>query len=119
VHISDIVAALVTALHADIPSGTVMNLGAGEGTSVNRLARELLNASGFSVPMRITGQFRIGDIRHCFADISQARKAIGYQPKVSLSEGLIRFCDWARQQPIHEDKLGQATDELRKRGLAT
>jgi dTDP-L-rhamnose 4-epimerase len=82
------------------------------------LATELLAAAALSVPVRVTGQFRIGDIRHCFADLTQARRLIGFSPEVSLAQGLRRFAAWASQQPVHEDRLAQATEELRRKGLA-
>lgn len=117
VHVSDVVAALAMSLEADIPSGQVINLGAGEGTSVMVLAKELLVASGCQGAVRVTGQFRLGDIRHCYADLAIARRLLGYSPKVSLPDGLARFCRWASGQPFHEDRLEQATEELRKQGL--
>lgn len=118
VHVQDIVTALHLALDADLPPGATMNLGAGRGTSVRELARELLSAAGLDVPVRVTGQFRVGDIRHCFADLDAARRLIGFQPEVRLDVGLRRFAAWASQQPIHEDRLAQATEELRRKGLA-
>ncbi|WP_082221394.1 NAD-dependent epimerase/dehydratase family protein [Herbaspirillum chlorophenolicum] len=117
IHISDIVDGLVASLEADLPPGAVMNLGAGEPTSVKDLASALLNAAGLDVATRVTGQFRVGDIRHCYADLARARALIGFQPKISLAAGLKRFCDWAAGQPIHVDKLDSATEELRKKGL--
>lgn len=117
VHISDVVQVLLAALHADLPSGQVLNVGSGEGVAVERLAKELIEASGYKVTTRVTGQFRVGDIRHCYADLTQAARLLGYKPKVSLREGLSRFCAWAAAQPQHEDKLDRATEELRKKGL--
>jgi dTDP-L-rhamnose 4-epimerase len=119
VHVSDVVATLQAALHADVPSGMPINLGAGQPTTVAALAEALLRVSGFTVPTRVTGQFRVGDIRHCFADITRARELLGYSPKVSLDEGLARFCAWAARQPIHEDRLVEVADELRRQGLGS
>lgn len=117
VHIDDIVDGLVAALDADIPDGATMNLGAGVATSVTQLVDQLLMSGGFDVPVRVTGQYRVGDIRHCFADLTQARRLLGFEPKVSLASGLDRFCAWAGSQPVHEDRLEQATAELRARNL--
>lgn len=118
VHVSDIVAGLVAALHADIPPALPINLGSGEGTSVMTLAQELLWVTGFTAAVRVTGQYRLGDIRHCYADLARAKSLLGYAPRVSLREGLQRFCAWAGQQPQHEDRLAAATEELRQKGLA-
>ncbi len=117
IHIQDIVDGLLAALDADLPDGATMNLGAGTATTVLDLVRELLQAGGFEVPVTVTGQYRVGDIRHCFADLTRARSLLGFVPKVSLAEGLGRFCQWAGSQPVHEDKLEQAAAELRARKL--
>lgn len=118
VYIDDIVEGLVRGLDADVPPGAVMNLGAGVPTSISRLARVLLSAAGLDVPVRVTGQFRVGDIRHCYADLARARAILGFEPRVSLEEGLRRFCAWAATQPVHVDQLDKATEELRRKGLA-
>jgi dTDP-L-rhamnose 4-epimerase len=118
IHVSDIVSALTCALQAEVPSGLAINLGAGEGTAVIDLAHALIDVSGFKVTTRITGQFRVGDIRHCYADLTRARQLMGFVPKISLRAGLARFAAWAQHQPVHEDKLAEATEELRKKGLA-
>jgi dTDP-L-rhamnose 4-epimerase len=117
IHVADVVAALEGALVADIPSGEVINLGSGEGTSVTTLAQELLEAASLKVSTKVTGQFRVGDIRHCYADMSRARRLLGFTPQVGLREGLRRFCKWAATQPVHQDQLGRATEELRQQGL--
>jgi dTDP-L-rhamnose 4-epimerase len=117
VHVSDVTTALEIALEADMPSGQVINLGSGEGTSVLALAKKLLAASGCDTPVRVTGQFRVGDIRHCYASLAVAQRLLGYVPKVNLADGLARFCQWASTQPIHQDRLEFATAELRKQGL--
>lgn len=117
IHVDDIVDGLVAALDADLPDGATMNLGAGAPTSVLDLVGQLLSSGGFDVPVRVTGQYRVGDIRHCFADLTQARQLLGFEPKVSLADGLSRFCAWAGSQPAHEDKLDQAAAELRARKL--
>jgi dTDP-L-rhamnose 4-epimerase len=65
---------------------------------------------------QIAGSFREGDIRHCFADISQIQKTLGFEPRVSLVEGYDDLAEWARtQQPV--DLTEQAFGELRSRGL--
>jgi dTDP-L-rhamnose 4-epimerase len=118
VHIDDVVAALMAALHSDETDTLICNIGSGIATSVDTLARTLLNAAGFDVPVTVTGQFRIGDIRHNFADIAVARDRLGYEPKVTLQEGLGRFARWAADQPVYVDRLDAATAELKAKGLA-
>jgi len=117
VHVADAVAALHAAMTADAPNGSVVNVGSGEPTSVETLARTLLAVSGFDVPISVTSQYRIGDIRHCYADLDRLQQTLGLRPQISLADGLARFCAWAHRQPVHADKLDTATDELRRKGL--
>lgn len=118
VHVLDVVAAFHAALMAEVPSGCVINVGSGVLTSVGELARALLSAAGLSVPIEVTGQYRVGDIRHCYADITRMREVLGVAPQTTLQQGLARFCQWAHGQPVHADHLDAATEELRKKGLA-
>jgi len=117
VHINDVVAALTASIEARLPNGIIMNVGSGIPTSVSQLAQTLLNVSGFDVPVEVTGQYRLGDIRHCFADLTQAAKHLGFNPNVSLEDGLKGFCAWAMTQPVHEDLSAKAEAELKERGL--
>lgn len=118
VHVSDVVDALQASLSADLPPGAAINLGAGEATSVGALAAGLLDAGGLQVPIRVTGQFRVGDIRHCFADLGAARRLLGFAPQISLPQGLRLFCAWAANEPVHADRSAEAAAELRSKGLA-
>lgn len=117
VHISDVVDALVASLDARLPNGIIMNVGSGSPTSVSHLARTLLSVSGFDVPVDVTGQYRLGDIRHCFADLTRVTQYLGFTPKVSLQDGLKGFCAWATTQPVHLDLSSKAELELKEKGL--
>ncbi|MBW8778499.1 MAG: NAD-dependent epimerase/dehydratase family protein [Burkholderiales bacterium] len=117
VHVSDVAAAMEAALTADLPSGVAINLGAGQATTIRALAAALLQAAGLSVPVDVTGQYRVGDIRHGFADLAVARRLLGYAPQVPLDEGLRRFCTWAAGEPVHADRSNEAAAELRDNGL--
>ena len=117
IHVDDIVTALVSSIDADLPPAAILNLGSGIPTSVRHLAETLLAVAEFNVPLNVTGQFRVGDIRHCYADMSLARELLGFEPKISLHDGLASFASWASGQPTHIDKSEQATQELRAKGL--
>ncbi len=118
VHVSDVVAAMHDALSADLAPGVAINLGSGQPTTVAALAASLLEAAGLDVATRVTGQFRVGDIRHGYADIGAARRLLGFEPRTPLGEGLRRFCDWAKNEPVHPDRTSEATAELRSNRLA-
>lgn len=119
VHVEDVARALIASSEADLPNGVVMNIGSGQPTSVIDLARMLLKTGNLDVPVTVTGQYRIGDIRHGWANIDKANRLLGFVPAVSLEQGLRQFTAWAAGQPVHEDKLDSATKELKRRGLSS
>ncbi len=98
-------------------SGEVFNIGSGRAHTVRDVAdriRSALNQTGLE-PI-ISGKFRQGDIRHCYADISKARDAFGYQPRVSLEEGIVELAEWLEGQ-VAVDQVNAASEELASRGL--
>lgn len=117
VHVDDVATALARSVEVDLPPAAVINVGSGVATSVLTLASELLKQSRMNVPVTVTGEFRVGDIRHCYADISKLKSLLGLEPTVSLSAGLERFCRWANSQPAYEDRSSVAQRELKNRGL--
>ena len=64
----------------------------------------------------ITGKYRVGDVRHCFADISLARRLLGYEPQVRFEDGLDELVEWLEGQ-VAVDRVDQASAELSARGL--
>jgi dTDP-L-rhamnose 4-epimerase len=117
VHVTDVVAAMIACLNSDVQLGAVLNVGSGIGTTVQKVAEALTRAFAKSVPIRVTKQYRIGDIRHNFADVTQLKKVLGYQPQITLDEGLAQFVRWVLTQPLPEDQLAKATAELRARKM--
>ena len=117
VHVSDVAAALSAAVCAERAPNTEVNVGSGVATPVNEIARSLCRA--FNVPecTRITGQYRLGDIRHNMADVSRLSSVLGLAPIVSLEEGLARFAAWVQTQPLLDDGLDKANQELVRRGM--
>ncbi len=119
IHVSDVADALYSCLDRNnLSNPLIANIGSGIPTTVSELASMLSEVSGLVVPLEITGDFRVGDIRHCFADLSCAEKGLKFYPKICLKDGLERFISWASKQPEYEDKSASALDELVKKGLA-
>ena len=116
VHVSDIVQANMLALESDGGDYQSMNIGTGRATSVKQIAQVLARGLGKDIEPVIVGKYREGDIRHCVADIEKARKLLGYQPKVSLEDGLAELLDWLGHQDA-EDRVETATAELSQKGL--
>jgi len=117
VHVDDVVGSIVAAISSSGPINDVINIGSGVGTSVLEVARQLMIALGIDVPLRVTGEYRIGDIRHNIADISRFCTLVPGGPQISLAEGLARFAAWVKTQPLPDDLLEAANNELRERKL--
>lgn len=117
VHVDDVAKSLFLCVTKIEPISQVINIGSGVPTSVLVVAQTLSNCLGQSPRIRITSEFRVGDIRHNFADIRRMNSVLGYGPSVLLSDGIRRFCDWALTKPIAEDRLDVANSELRARKL--
>lgn len=117
VHVSDVAAAFAKAVQTGISLNCVINVGSGMATSVMNVAKSLCRAFGAEERVRVTGQFRLGDIRHNMADVSRLRDRLGLLPTVELDQGLARFASWVGTQPLPEDRLDQANEELSKRKM--
>ncbi len=116
VHVSDIVQANLLAMDKDGADYRAVNIGTGRATSINQIARILAAGLGKSIEPEIVGKYREGDVRHGVADISKARKYLGYEPKVSLEDGFAELLEWlGSQRP--EDRVQTATAELAARSL--
>jgi dTDP-L-rhamnose 4-epimerase len=116
VHVSDIVQANLLALEKDGADYQAVNIGTGRATSVSEIARLISEGLSKNLQPEIVGKYREGDIRHCFADISRARRLLGYEPKVSLEQGIPDLLGWVREQDA-TDRVAQATIELESRQL--
>lgn len=117
VFISDVVDATVLGIEKEAANNHVFNVGTGVATDVITVAKELSNNYGIQVPITISGNYRLGDIRHNYADITKARQLLGFEPKISFKEGLKQFTDWVNTQEVEEDKYQQSIDEMKAKGL--
>lgn len=116
VHVSDIVRANLLALEKHTADGEAINIGTGQAVTLFELAAMLTDCLGSSAAPQVTGQWRAGDTRHCLADISKARRLLGYEPQVSISAGVKMLAEWARIQSA-EDHFEEAAAKLSSRGL--
>lgn len=117
VHVDDVTCALLRSLCVESVPNAVINVGSGVATTIADVARLLSLAFGVEPNLVVTGQFRIGDIRHNFADIGRLKTELGLEPKVSLADGLNRFMKWVTSQPLPADQVDKANQELRSRKL--
>jgi dTDP-L-rhamnose 4-epimerase len=118
VSVHDVARACRLAMTVPEAAGGVFNIGSGVSVTVREIAERAAAALGCpEITPEIAGKYRIGDIRHCFADISRARAVLGYQPQVTLQQGLRELSSWLRGQRA-EDRAELARSELATRGLA-
>lgn len=117
VYIDDVIAATVAALTDPSPLVDVFNVGSGVATDVLTIAQTLQRLLGREVLTTVTGQFRLGDIRHNYADLSKIEMQFGFRPAVMVEDGLCRFVDWAQSEPIGVDGYERSLQELKNRGL--
>jgi dTDP-L-rhamnose 4-epimerase len=116
VHVSDIVQANLLALETDRADYEAVNVGTGRATPINEVARLLAEGLGKDLRPEIVGKYREGDIRHCVADISRARRLLGYEPRVTLEAGVPELLEWVQHQEA-TDAVARATAELESRQL--
>lgn len=117
VYIDDVVAATAKAVEYEQQIVDVFNVGAGVATDVLTIANTLQRLLGETVPTKVSGQFRVGDIRHNYADLTKVSRVLGFKPTVSIEEGLGRFVDWVKSEQIQVDRYEQSLEELKSKGL--
>jgi dTDP-L-rhamnose 4-epimerase len=117
VHVRDIAAGCRLALEVEAAAGGVFNLASGEPLTIRAIADRAAEALGKSIEPQITGQHRVGDIRHCLADIGLARRVLGYQPRIDLATGLAELAQWLASQTAI-DRVEDMRADLTQRGLA-
>ncbi|HEU5337442.1 MAG TPA: nucleoside-diphosphate-sugar epimerase, partial [Terriglobales bacterium] len=97
--------------------GMALNIGSGQPITICDVAAELAKALGTQLAPQISGKYRAGDIRHCFADISAAGKVLGYRPRVRFGEGIQELVQWLGSQKA-VDRSSEAVERLALYGLA-
>ncbi|QNJ93816.1 NAD-dependent epimerase/dehydratase family protein [Mycolicibacterium fluoranthenivorans] len=117
VYIDDVVRATAQAALDPRADGQVFNVGSGVGTTVNTVVEELMRAYGRTVPVEITGNFRLGDIRHNVADLTRVREVLGFEPKVDFRTGVEAFAQWVQDQELTEGGYEASLQEMREKNL--
>jgi len=116
VHVTDVARACRLALERDGADGLPVNVGSGQSLSVLEIAEALARLLGKPSEPEVPGKFRAGDIRHCFADVSRAREALGFEAEVPFERGLAELAEWLEGQAA-TDRFDEAAAELDRRGL--
>ncbi|MEE9376867.1 MAG: GDP-mannose 4,6-dehydratase [Candidatus Lokiarchaeia archaeon] len=118
VHIQDICQSLLLSMEKQNAANEIFNVGTGIPISIGHVAEVLAEYINPKIKPKITYQYRPGDIRHCFADISKISSKLGYKPKISFEEGMKELIEWVKlQQGKIENNTSIALKELQKKGL--
>jgi len=117
VFIDDVVNATILALEKKEANHQVFNVGSGVATSVSEVANLLKSLYGSDVKISVSGKYRLGDIRHNYADLSKIRNTLGFSPKYDFQKGISEFVEWVKTQEIKEDKYDKSVEELKLKGL--
>lgn len=117
VFIDDVVTATVLGIEKEEANGEIFNVGTGVATDVMTVAKTLIKNYGIDEPLNISGNYRLGDIRHNYADLAKIKSKLGYQPKFTFEEGMKMFTDWVNRQEIQESKYEHSISEMKEKGL--
>ena len=116
VSVQDVVQANLRAMERDEANGSPINIGSGQPITIRDVAAVMAQELGTDVPAEITGKYRAGDIRHCYADISKAETLLGYKPSFDFRSGVGELIEWLRSQSA-VDRVHEATQKLSLFGL--
>lgn len=117
VFIDDVIRATYLGIIKEEANGHVFNVGTGIPTDVITVAKTLIQAYGKDISLSITGNYRLGDIRHNFADLSKIKKVLGFDPQFSFDQGIRRFTEWVNTQEVKQGKYEESIKEMKDKGL--
>ena len=117
VYIDDVVDATIAGMEVPEANGHVFNIGTGIATDVLKVAKTLCKHYGIEVPVTISGNYRLGDIRHNYADISLAKHILGFKPQWTFDAGIKQFTDWVNRQVLPTDNYEASLEEMKQKGL--
>jgi len=117
VYISDVVEGTIMGIEQSAADNNVFNIGLGVPVDVLNIANMLKENYSSTIKINVSGNYRLGDIRHNFADITKIKKLLKFAPKVSSAEGIKLFCQWVNTQSVQEDRYDTSVKEMSNRGL--
>jgi len=117
VYIDDVVDSIILSLSNKKAAGNVYGVGTGECIDVLTVASTLKEIYQSDSNIVISGNYRLGDIRHNYADLTKIKSELGFEPKVSFAEGMKHFTTWVKKQAIQTDLYDESIKEMKSKGL--
>lgn len=117
VYIDDVVAATILGIEKKEANNKIYNVGTGVPTDVLTVANILIAKYDQKIPVKISGNYRLGDIRHNFADLTKITKELEFAPSFTFDQGIEKFTTWVKTQEINESKYEESIQEMKDKGL--
>jgi dTDP-L-rhamnose 4-epimerase len=117
VYISDVIDATISCIDNPMSNNEILNVGSGVALSVLDVAEALKQLYNSKINIIISGNYRIGDIRHNLADLTKIESLLNFKPQVDFFEGIKRFAEWVNSQSISKDIYADTISELKKSNL--
>lgn len=117
VYIDDVVDATILGIEKDEANFEVFNVGLGQAIDVNTVADTLVKAYNSNSKITISGNYRLGDIRDNYADLTKIKNKLGFEPKINFEKGIEKFTNWVNAQDVVEDKYEKSIEEMKQKGL--
>jgi dTDP-L-rhamnose 4-epimerase len=117
VFVDDVVDATILGIEKDEANNEIFNVGTGVPTNVINVANSLIKNYGLDVQVKISGNYRLGDIRHNYADLTKIKNKLGFEPNYSFEQGLKKFTDWVDKQEVQQDNYAKSIEEMKVKGL--
>ncbi len=117
VYIDDVVNATILGLEKKEANYNSYNVGSGDPVSVLKIANKLVNLYNSDVEINVSGNFRIGDIRHNYADLTKIENDLNFVPETTFNQGITHFVNWVNTQKTSKDLYSSSIVELKERGL--
>lgn len=112
VHVQDVAEAFATVLDDDREIWDVFNVGSGAPVSINEIAGVLARLLGKNIAPEVLNRYRVGDIRHCFGDISKIERTFGFTPRRSMDEGMEELISWVSHTRAPIDRSAESLEQL-------
>ena len=117
VYIDDVVNSIYLSIINETANDNSYNVGTGIATTVLEVAEILQECYGIKVPTTISGNYRLGDIRHNFADVSKIKNDLNWIPQTNIKQGLENFSKWVLKQSLPELQYEKSLAEMKEKGM--